>query len=179
MVAGQIELLSRKIDTIAVKLPMVWLQRKKTSSSLEITFIVNGDVMETPLLLAGLNILVVDDDEDSRFYITTVLEADGATVMAVASAAVALKVLPELQPDILICDIAMPGEDGYTLIRKIRALKPDDICGKLPAIALTAYGDSEYRSRALEAGFQTHVPKPVDPGELVAIVANLVASYKS
>ncbi|MEH1940545.1 MAG: response regulator [Nostoc sp.] len=134
--------------------------------------------MEPPLPLAGLNILVVDDDDDSRFYITTVLEADGATVMAVASAAVALKVLAELQPDVLICDIAMPGEDGYTLIRKIRALKPD-IWGKLPAIALTAYGDSEYRSRALEAGFQTHVAKPVDPGELVAIVANLVASDKS
>ncbi|MEH2373175.1 response regulator [Nostoc sp.] len=131
--------------------------------------------MEPALSLAGLNILVVDDDEDSRFYITTVLEADGATVMAVASAEVALKVLPELQPDILICDIAMPGEDGYTLIRKIRALKPD-IWGKLPAIALTAYSDSEYRSLALEAGFQTHVAKPVDPGELVAIVANLVAS---
>jgi CheY-like chemotaxis protein len=137
---------------------------------------INGDVMEPPFPLAGLNILVVDDDDDSRFYITTVLEADGATVMAVASAEIALKVLPELQPDVLICDIAMPGEDGYTLIRKIRMLKPD-IYRKIPAIALTAYGDSEYRSRALEAGFQTHVPKPVDPGELVAIVANLVASY--
>ncbi|MEH2234470.1 MAG: response regulator [Nostoc sp.] len=134
--------------------------------------------MEPALPLAGLNILVVDDDDDSRFYITTVLEADGATIMAVASAAVALKVLPELQPDVLICDIAMPDEDGYTLIGKIRALKPD-LYGKLPAIALTAYGDSEYRSRALEAGFQTHVAKPVDPGELVAIVAELVASYKS
>ncbi|MFN6460391.1 MAG: response regulator [Nostoc sp. DedVER02] len=132
--------------------------------------------MEPPLPLAGLNILVVDDDDDSRFYITTVLETDGATVRAVASAEVALKVLSELQPDVLICDIAMPGEDGYTLIRKIRALKPD-IYEKLPAIALTAYGDSEYRSRALEAGFQTHVAKPVDPGELVAIVADLVASY--
>ncbi|MCC5606771.1 response regulator [Nostoc sp. CHAB 5834] len=133
--------------------------------------------MEPALPLAGLNILVVDDDDDSRFYITTVLEADGATVMAVSSAEVALKVLPELQPEVLICDIAMPGEDGYTLIRKIRALK-SDIWGKLPAIALTAYGDTEYRSRALEAGFQSHVAKPVDPGELVAIVANLVASYK-
>ncbi|MEH2457900.1 response regulator [Nostoc sp.] len=133
--------------------------------------------MEPALPLAGLNILVVDDDEDSRFYITTVLEADGASVMAVASARVALKVLPELQSDVLICDIAMPDEDGYTFIRKIRALKPD-IWGKLPAIALTAYGDSEYRSLALEAGFQTHVAKPVDPGELVAIVANLMLNMK-
>ncbi|MBX9258274.1 response regulator [Desmonostoc muscorum CCALA 125] len=129
--------------------------------------------MEPPLPLVGLNILVVDDDDDSRFYVTTVLEADGASVTAVASAAAALKVLPQLQPDILICDIAMPSEDGYTLIRKIRSLKPD-IYGKLPAIALTAYGDLEYRKTALEAGFQIHVPKPVDPSELVAIVANLV-----
>ncbi|MDZ8241861.1 MAG: response regulator [Nostoc sp. ChiQUE01a] len=134
--------------------------------------------MEPPLPLAGLNILVVDDDEDSRFYVTTVLEADGASVTAVASAAAALKVLPELQPDILICDIAMPNEDGYTLIRKIRTLQPD-ICGKLPAIALTAYGDREYRNIALEAGFQMHVSKPVDPGELVAIVVNLVDSFNS
>jgi CheY-like chemotaxis protein len=134
--------------------------------------------MEAPLALTGLNILVVDDDEDSRFYITTVLEADGASVTAVASAAAGLKVLPELQPDILICDIAMPSEDGYTLMSKIRALKPD-IWAKVPAIALTAYGDSEYRNRALEAGFQVHVAKPVDPGELVAIVANLVNSCKT
>lgn len=178
--AAQIELLSRKVGAIAVKLPMVWLLIKNKQLVRNNFYLINinGDVMEPALPLAGLNILVVDDDDDSRFYITTVLEADGATIMAVASAAVALKVLPELQPDVLICDIAMPGEDGYTLIRKIRALKPD-IWGKLPAIALTAYGDSEYRSRALEAGFQTHVAKPVDPGELVAIVANLVASCNS
>ncbi|MBH8575132.1 response regulator [Nostocaceae cyanobacterium CENA369] len=131
--------------------------------------------MEPPLPLAGLNILVVDDDDDSRFYITTVLEADGATVTAVASAVAALEVLAEWQPDVFICDIAMPGEDGYTLIRKVRALKADR-GGKVPAVALTAYADSEDRIRALEAGFQTHVPKPVDPGELVAIVANVVSS---
>jgi CheY-like chemotaxis protein len=69
----------------------------------------------------------------------------------------------------------MPNEDGYTLIRKIRTLQPD-IYGKLPAIALTAYGDREYRNTALEAGFQMHVSKPVDPSELVAIVANLANS---
>lgn len=131
--------------------------------------------MQPPLPLAGLNILVVDDDEDSRFYITTVLEADGANVRAVASAPAALEVLADWQPDVFICDIAMPGEDGYTLIRKVRALKADR-GGKVPAVALTAYADSEDRIRALEAGFQTHVPKPVDPGELVTIVANIAAS---
>lgn len=126
-------------------------------------------------VLAGLNILVVEDDDDIRFFITTVLEADGATIVAVPSAAAARKILPQLQPDVLISDIGMPDEDGYTLIRKIRALKPD-MGGKVLAIALTAYSDSENRIRALEAGFQTHVSKPVDPGELVEIVANLFAS---
>lgn len=129
--------------------------------------------MESPLLLNGLNILVVDDDEDSRFYITTVLETDGATVTAVASASAAMEILNHYQPDIVICDIAMPGEDGYSLIRKIRNLTAEK-GGKIPAVALSAYADSEDRIRALEAGFQIHVAKPVDPGELVAIVVNLM-----
>jgi CheY-like chemotaxis protein len=131
--------------------------------------------MQPHLPLAGLSILVVEDDDDSRFYINTVLEADGATVVAVPSAVAALKVLPELQPDVLVSDIGMPGEDGYTLIRKIRALKPD-AGGRVLAIALTAFGDRDSCVQALESGFQTHVSKPVDPEELVEIVANLVAS---
>ncbi|MBH8553756.1 response regulator [Nostocaceae cyanobacterium CENA357] len=130
--------------------------------------------MQPPFPLAGLSILVVEDDDDSRFFITTVLEADGATVVAVPSAVAALKVLPELQPDVLVSDISMPGEDGYSLIRKIRALKPD-VGGRVLAIALTAHGDRESCVRALESGFQTHVSKPVDPKDLVEIVANLVA----
>ncbi|MEH2069170.1 response regulator [Nostoc sp. PA-18-2419] len=130
--------------------------------------------MQPSLALDSLNILVVEDDDDIRFFISTVLEADGASIVAVPSAAAALEVLPQLLPDVLVCDIGMPGEDGYTLIRKIRALKPD-MGGKVIAIALTAFGDSESRIRALEAGFHTHVSKPVFPEELVEIVANLVA----
>ncbi|AFY30802.1 response regulator [Calothrix sp. PCC 7507] len=133
--------------------------------------------MQPPLPLVGLRILVVDDDDDSRFYISTVLEADGGTVTAVASAAAAMDVLPKLQPDVLICDIAMPGEDGYTLIRKVRTLKAND-GGRIPAVALTAYADSEDRIRALEAGFQTHIGKPVEPEKLVAIITNLAAHYR-
>lgn len=133
--------------------------------------------MQPPLPLVGLSILVVDDDDDSRFYISTVLEADGASVMAVASAALAMEALPKLQPDVLICDIAMPGEDGYTLIRRVRTLKPEK-GGRTPAVALTAYADSEDRIHALEAGFQTHIGKPVEPEKLTTIVANLVAHYR-
>lgn len=133
---------------------------------------------QPPLQLAGLQVLVVDDDDDSRFYISTVLEGDGACVTAVASAAEAMFVIAELQPNVLVCDIGMPGEDGYTLIRKVRALKADK-GGCVPAVALTAYADIEDRVHALEAGFQNHVAKPVDPEELVALVANLVASSGS
>ncbi|AVH69472.1 response regulator receiver protein [Nostoc sp. 'Lobaria pulmonaria (5183) cyanobiont'] len=132
-------------------------------------------IMQTSGTLTGLNILVVEDDDDTRFFITTVLEMDGATVIAVISPADARNVLSELQPDVLISDIGLPGEDGYTFISKFRALKPNN-SGRVPAIALTAFADSEARIRALEAGFDTHISKPVAPEELVEIVANLVAS---
>ncbi|NWF61549.1 MAG: response regulator [Fischerella sp.] len=103
---------------------------------------IDGDTIQPPLPLANLKILVVDDDDDSRFYISTVLEADGASVTTVASAAKALEVIPHLQPDVLVCDIAMPIEDGYSLIAKVRALTAES-GGDVPAIALTAYADSE------------------------------------
>ncbi|MEH2171239.1 MAG: response regulator [Nostoc sp.] len=132
-------------------------------------------IMQTSGTLTGLDILVVEDDDDTRFFITTVLEMDGAKVIAVISAADARNVLSELQPDVLISDIGLPGEDGYTFISKLRALKSNN-SGRVPAIALTAFADSEARIRALEAGFDTHISKPVAPEELVEIVANLVAS---
>ncbi len=138
---------------------------------------VDGERNQSSPPLTGLQILIVDDDEDSRFYVSTVLEGDGAKVIAVTSAAEALFVLPQLQPNVLICDIGMPGEDGYTLIGKVRSLNAEQ-GGCVPAVALTAYANSEDRVRALEAGFQAHVPKPVDPSELVAVVADLAASGK-
>ncbi len=137
----------------------------------------DGEPSQPNQLLVGLRVLVVDDDDDSRFYISTVLEGEGASVTAVASAAAALEILSQLQPNVLVCDIAMPDEDGYSLIGRVRDLKPDK-GGHVPAIALTAYADREDRMRALEAGFQTHVAKPVAPGELVAVVA-LVTSNES
>lgn len=129
------------------------------------------------LPLTGLRILVVDDNNDSCFYLTTLLELEGATVKAVSSAALALETLPRFQPDALICDIAMPGEDGYTFIRKVRSLKTCE-GGRVPSVALTAYADSEDRFLALQAGFQKHIVKPVDPDELVDIIANLVTFSK-
>ena len=119
--------------------------------------------------LSGRRILVVDDEADARELLTTILGRAGADVAAAASADEALTTLPRWRPDVLVSDIGMPGDDGYALIRKIRALPPDE-GGNVRALALTAYARSEDRIRALEAGFQTHVSKPVDPLELTALL---------
>ncbi|MDQ3212864.1 MAG: response regulator, partial [Acidobacteriota bacterium] len=95
-----------------------------------------------------------------------------AVVTTAASASEALEALRRAKPDVVISDIGMPGEDGYALIRMIRALPPDE-GGDVPAVALTAYARSEDRTRALLSGFQSHVAKPVEPTELVATVASL------
>jgi PAS domain S-box-containing protein len=128
--------------------------------------------LECPSELDGLRVLLVEDDADSREMLTVVLTQCRAEVRAVSNAADALSQLESWRPDVLISDIEMPGEDGYTLIRKVRALPPER-GGKIPAAALTAYARAEDRMRALLAGFQLHVPKPVEPAELAAVVASL------
>lgn len=132
----------------------------------------NGVAIANKPSLAGLQVLVVDDDPDTRDFLTTVLEQQGAKVTAVTSASEALESLQKLIPDILVSDIGMPGEDGYGLIRKVRALQAEQ-GGKIPAIALTAYASAEERTRVLSAGFQMHLPKPVEPAELITIVASM------
>ncbi|MFN6568932.1 ATP-binding protein [Dendronalium sp. ChiSLP03b] len=122
--------------------------------------------------LNGLRVLVVDDEPDALQLLTTILGQYGAQVMAVASALEALVALQQFHPDVLVSDIGMPQEDGYMLIRKLRALSQEE-GGRIPAIALTAYAKAEDRTQALMAGFQLHVPKPVNPTELVTVVANL------
>ncbi len=126
--------------------------------------------------LIGLRILVVDDESDSQALLRTVLEHCGAEVVSVNSSAEALKTLEINTFDVLVSDIGMPDEDGYSLISKIRLL-PREKGGRIPAIALTAYARVEDRVRALNAGFQAHVPKPVESVELVAIVANLINGF--
>jgi CheY-like chemotaxis protein len=122
--------------------------------------------------LDGLRILVVDDDADTRDMVSAILKSQGAQVDVAGSAADALAALPGARPDILVSDVEMPGQDGYELIRKVRRLSAE-AGGKVPAAALTAYARPEDRMRALMAGFQIHVPKPVQPAELVAVVASL------
>ena len=117
--------------------------------------------------------MAVDDDADARkCYWKRVLTHCRADVTVVGSAEEALRAVEALRPDVLLSDIEMPGEDGYSLIAKVRALGPDH-GGNTPAAALTAYARAEDRTRALLAGFQLHVPKPVEPSELVAVVTNL------
>lgn len=122
--------------------------------------------------LTGLRVLVVDDDPDVRELVAVVLEEYGAKVTAVSSAPEAINALPQLQPDVLVSDIGMPEEDGYSLIRQVRNLDAER--GKiLPAAALTAYAREEDCQGALDAGFQMHLSKPVDTAKLVMAVANL------
>lgn len=122
--------------------------------------------------LAGVRVLAVDDDQAAVELVQEVLTQAGAEVRGTVTADEALRVLEHWRPDVLVSDIEMPGQDGYTLIRKIRALPPDR-GGKTRAVALTAFGRPEDRIRSLMTGFDIHVSKPVDPDELIAIVASL------
>ncbi|MEH1867574.1 MAG: PAS domain S-box protein [Nostoc sp.] len=122
--------------------------------------------------LDDLRVLIVDDEPDARHLLTTILGQYGAQVIAAASASEALLALQQFHPHILVSDIGMPQQDGYALIRQVRAL-PTNQGGRIPAVALTAYARAEDRTQALLAGFQLHVPKPVNPSELAVVVANL------
>lgn len=122
--------------------------------------------------LRDLRILVVEDDVDTRELIVALLEQHGAEVIATGSSATALPEVECVKPDLIISDIGMSGENGYEFISKVRSLDPD-AGGRIPAIALTAYAGSRDRRRALLAGFQTHLPKPVEPDDLLAMVLSL------
>ncbi|HEV8311292.1 MAG TPA: ATP-binding protein, partial [Methylomirabilota bacterium] len=126
--------------------------------------------------LDGVHVLLVDDEADAREVLTALLEEHGARVTAAASAAEALERLERVRPDVLVSDLSMPDEDGYALIRRVRTL-PSDRGGQIPAVALTAYAGVEDRERAFAAGFEVHVAKPVEGGELAAaIMAGLVSA---
>jgi PAS domain S-box-containing protein len=127
---------------------------------------------QLPDCLRDLRVLVIDDEPDARELLGLMLTSQGAEVRACASAAEALQTLDEWRPDVLVSDIGMPVEDGYELMRKVRARSPER-GGFIPAIALTAYARAEDSRMALKAGYQAHVAKPVEPVELVRVVASL------
>jgi len=126
-------------------------------------------------LLAAWRILVVDDEADARELISTMLQSCGAIVRTASSTGEALELIAKWKPRVLIADIGMEGEDGYALIRKLRALSESE-GGAIPAVALTAYARIEDRQRALSSGFQLHLAKPVDRNQLATAVSGLAGN---
>jgi PAS domain S-box-containing protein len=122
--------------------------------------------------LANVHVLVVDDELDARALVKRLLEMAGATVSMAASGSEAMECILANRPDVLVCDIGMPGEDGYSLIRRLRVLEESQESA-LPAVAVSAYARSEDRTKAIRSGFQNHLAKPVEPTELVAVVRSL------
>ncbi|WP_223632976.1 response regulator [Corallococcus sp. EGB] len=127
-------------------------------------------------VLKGLQVLVVDDEADALELLSVVLESRGAQVHTASSAREALEKHQLHRPHVILSDIGMPGEDGYSFIRRLRAL-PLEQGGQTPAVALTAFARMEDRTRALLAGFQMHVPKPIEPAELIIVLASLTGRY--
>ena len=169
--------------TFTVSLPLAAASRQ--TSEQQRTNLQNrkGKLFDSLPSLKGIWVLVVDDEADMREVIAMVLKQVGADVTAVASAREAMEMLTTAnlsgrKPDVLLCDIRMPGEDGYTLLRQVRLLSPEQ-GGQIPIAALTAYAREEERRQALLAGFQLHVPKPVNPSELITVVANLAGQISS
>jgi CheY-like chemotaxis protein len=124
-------------------------------------------------VLGGARILVVDDEHDAGEWVAELLRAAGAEVRLAASAANGLEAMRSWRPDLLISDIGMPGEDGYALMKRVRALPPED-GRQTPALALTAHARAEDRMRALSVGYQMHAAKPIDPIELLIVSASLL-----
>src|SRR5690606_29322971 len=122
--------------------------------------------------LRGLNVLVVEDEMDTRDFLAQLLEAHDADVRAVGSATEGLTAFETHRPDVIVSDIGLPDMDGYDFMAAIRR-RPARAGGCVPAIALTAYGRQEDHTRALRAGYHAHVAKPVEPGEIVAIIGSL------
>jgi len=154
--------------TFTVKLPVRAIYTAETEGALPAS--------DQRKSLAGVWAVLVEDEANARELITTVLELSGARVTALGSASEALDLLMDVtgpRPDILISDLSMPGEDGISLIRKLREWEQAH-GGALPAVALTAFGSAQDRIRALEAGFQTHVSKPAEPVELIVVVRSLI-----
>jgi PAS domain S-box-containing protein len=158
-------------STFRVRLPLM-IVHADTTGTRERRWHVGPGSSEPLPNLEGLKVLTVDDDADARALVTETLEAVGAQVTAVESAARAIEALTEIQPDVLLADIGMAGSDGFELVRRVRT-SADQRIRDIPAAALTAYARAEDRIKALQSGFQLHLAKPVDPAELIIAVAAL------
>jgi CheY-like chemotaxis protein len=182
MHGGTVRASSSGVDqgaTFVIQLPTAVFQPAEATDDAEATRI-GGELMpidRDSFNLSGINVLVVDDEPDARLLVSRLLGECEASVSVAGSTAEALNILKDARFDVLVCDIGMPGEDGYTLIRKVRALDVGH-GGAVPAIALTAFARSKDRVRAMLAGYNVHVAKPVEPQELIATVATLAGAHR-
>ncbi len=154
--------------TFTVRLPLIEDQVQEQSATDVPTDVLAG------LPLIGVQILVVDDEPDTRDYLSFVLEQSGATVTVAASADEALQALITSKPDILLSDIGMPNVDGYMLMRQVQALETK-LGAKVPVVALTAYASEIDQQQALAAGFVQHISKPVEPEQLVKAISQAIS----
>ena len=153
-----------------VNLPLV--QRANVAAA-SLEFSESEEPVDCPPLLNNVRVLLVDDDADTLVMLEKLVAQCGAEIVTASSAAEALSIIENSKVDVLVSDIGMPEEDGYALIQRVRALE-EKRGGRLPAVALTAYAMTEDRLRALSSGFQSHVSKPIEPNELLMVLASLV-----
>jgi PAS domain S-box-containing protein len=180
MHGGTVDAASAGLDqgsTFTVKLPLMIVQ-PSASAPREHPLTDRRNPLQELGNLTGVHVLAVDDEADALGLLKDVLEAAGAIVTTASSASAALDALANGHPQAMVADIGMPEMDGYELIRQVR-ISSDPTVRDIPAAALTAFARSEDRTRALQAGFEMHLAKPVDPGELVASVATLVRRYRN
>ncbi len=183
---GTVEAASEGIglgSTFTVRLPLAW-QTEPYEVEPPALLTEEANPLPEPATIEGLHVLAVDDQQEARELLATFLSKYGAVVTTVSSGVEALEILtdtPDVErPDVLICDIAMPEEDGYAFMERVRALEKErrvNISQRIPAIALTSMTGRENWARALSAGFNTHVAKPADPAELVMKIVHLVKDW--
>jgi PAS domain S-box-containing protein len=158
--------------TFTVRLPLMIVRTDSSEARREHPLTQLRNPLKTLTDLRGIRVLAVDDEADALRLLRVVLETAGAEVTTVSSPAEALRIIGAMKPDVLVADLGMPDMDGFALIERIRS-SPNPEVRDVPAAALTAFARSEDRTKALQRGFEMHLAKPVDPGELVASVANL------
>jgi CheY-like chemotaxis protein len=161
-------------STFTVKLPLL-ITKNPGSLVTTVGNMPEPDPQPLFISLADVKVLVVDDEDDCRAFMVTILEQCQAEVQSVGSVSEALQIIAQNPPDVLISDICMPGEDGYSLIRKLRSQSPEQ-GGKIPAAALTGQVHTEDRLKAMQSGYQLYLPKPIEPAELITVVAILIAN---
>jgi CheY-like chemotaxis protein len=159
-----------------VKLPLL-VANADEKTELHPQVAIGDPAVQVGVSLRGIRIMVVDDERDAREVLWHMLTERGASVSACASASEALAIIEKFEPDVLVSDIGMSDEDGYEFIRKVRML--GEPFGRIPAVALTGHSRLQDRTRALLAGFQAHLAKPVDARELVVTVASVAGRLSS